>query len=65
MSWNGTNLISSFNGTSYIDTIDASIASQLNQIIRPNINSVSVPTNKILVFPTQLTEAELNALTTI
>ena len=65
MSWNGTNLISSFNGTSYIDTIDASIASQLNQILRPNINSVSVPTNKILVFPTQLTEAELNALTTI
>ena len=65
MSWNGTNLISSFNGTSYINTIDASIASQLNQILRPNINSVSVPTNKILVFPTQLTEAELNALTTI
>ena len=65
MSWNGTNLISSFNGTSYIDTIDASIASQLNQIIRPNVNNVSVATNKILVFPTQLTEAELNALTTI
>jgi len=65
MSWNGTNLITSFNGTSYIDTIDASIASQLNRIQRPNVNSVSVPTNQILVFPTQLTESELNTLTTI
>ena len=65
MSWNETSLITSFNGTSYIDTIDASIASQLNKIQRPNINQVSVTTNQILVFPTQLTEAELNDLTTL
>ena len=65
MSWNGTSLITSFNGTSYINTIDASIASQLNRIQRPNVGNVSIPTNQILVFPTQLTESELNTLTTI
>jgi hypothetical protein len=65
MSWNGTSLITSFNGTSYINTIDASIASQLNRIQRPNVGNVSVPTNQILVFPTQLNESELNTLTTV
>ena len=65
MSWNGTNLITSLNGTSYIDTIDASISSQLDKIARVNPQAISVTTNQILVFPTQLTEAELNDLTTI
>ncbi len=65
MSWNGTNLITSFNGTSYIDTIDASISSQLDKIARVNPTAISVTTNQILVFPTQLTEAELNDLTTL
>jgi hypothetical protein len=65
MSWNGTSLITSLNGTSYVDTIDASIASQLDKIARVNPQAISVTTNQILVFPTQLTEAELNALTTI
>ena len=65
MSWNGTNLITSLNGTSYIDTIDASIASQLDKIARVNPQAISVTTNQILVFTTQLTEAKLNALTTI
>ena len=65
MSWNGTSLITSLNGTSYIDTIDASIASQLDKIARVNPQAISATTNQILVFPTQLTEAELNALTTI
>jgi hypothetical protein len=65
MSWNGTSLITSLNGTSYIDTIDASIASQLDKIARVNPQAISVTTNQILVFPTQLTEAELNDLTTL
>ena len=65
MSWNGTNLITSLNGTSYIDTIDASIASQLDAVKRVNPQAIYVTTNQILVFPTQLTEAELNDLTTL
>ena len=65
MSWNGTNLITSLNGTSYIDTIDAGISSQLDKIARVNPQAISATTNQILVFSTQLTEAELNELTTL
>jgi hypothetical protein len=64
-SWSGTNLITSVNGTSYTNTIDASIAAELNRIVRSNLNSTKIKINKMMLFPTQLTEAELNDLTTI
>ena len=65
MAWNGTNLISSINGISYVDTIDASLASQLDTLKRVNSTTIAVKVNQTLVFPTQLTEAELNDLTTL
>jgi hypothetical protein len=65
MSWNGTSLITSVNGVSYTDTIDGSIAAELSKIDRPNFNGTIFDLNRLLMFPTQLTEAELNALTTL
>ena len=65
ISWNGTSLITSVNGTSYTDTIDGSIAAELNEIESSNWNVTDLELNKMLVFPTQLTEADLNALTTL
>lgn len=65
ISWNGTSLITSVNGTSYTDTIDGSIAAELNEIESANWNVTDLELNQMLVFPTQLTEAELNALTAL
>ena len=65
MSWNGTSLITSVNGVSYTDTIDGSIAAELFKIDRPNFNGTIFDLNQLLMFSTQLTEAELNTLTTL
>ena len=65
ISWNGTSLITSINGVSYTDTIDGSIAAELFKIDRPNFNGTIFDLNQLLMFSTQLTEAELNTLTTL
>jgi hypothetical protein len=64
LAWNGTNLLVSVNGTTTSHTITSSAADG-NNLKRLNSGSVYALVNKILAFPTQLTEAELNDLTTI
>ena len=64
LAWNGTNLLVSVNGTTTSHTITSSAADG-NNLKRLNSGSVYALVNKILAFPTQLTEAELNDLTTL
>ena len=65
LAWNGINLIISVNGSSYTNTISSGIVSNINEIGRANQSSTLLQINKMLLFPTQLTEAELNDLTTL
>lgn len=65
LSWNGTSLITSINGISFDDTIDSSIAPELDKIRRANWTSTKVSTDQILMFDKQLTKEELNELTSI
>jgi len=65
LSWNGTSLITSINGTSFDDTIDSTLASQLDKIRRANWTTTKVSTDQILMFDKQLTKEELNELTSI
>ena len=65
ISWNNTNLLVSVNGTTTTHTITSAASGGVQNLKRLNSSSVLIPMNQILVFPTQLTEAELNDLTTI
>jgi hypothetical protein len=64
LAWNGTNLLVSVNGITTSHTITSSAADG-NNLKRLNSGSVYALVNKILAFPTQLTAAELNDLTTL
>ena len=65
LAWNGINLTTSVNGTSYTNTISSGLVSNINEIGRANQSSTLLQINKMLLFPTQLTESELNDLTTL
>ena len=65
VSWSGNNVIASVNGSHQTATCYDNVAQGLEQIERSNNSGTQVNTRAILLFPNQLSAAELNELTTI
>jgi hypothetical protein len=65
ISWSGNNVIASVNGSHQTATCYDNVAQGLEQIERSNNSGTKVNTRAILLFPNQLSAAELNELTTI
>lgn len=65
MSWNGDKLIISCNGNSFTTSIPPNIALNINRFQRSNNTSTMASPRSILIFDKQLSESELNDLTTI
>ena len=65
VSWSGNNVIASVNGSHQTATCYDNVAQGLEQIERSNNSGTQANTRAILLFPNQLSAAELNELTTI
>jgi len=63
--WNRDVAIMSLNGTSFTTSIHPDIAERLERFNRPNNTTTTVNTRAIMLFPKQLSESELNELTTL
>lgn len=63
--WNRDVAIMSLNGTSFTTSIHPDIAEKLERFNRPNNTTTTVNTRAIMLFPKQLSESELNELTTL
>ena len=65
MSWNRDTIVVSVNGSSLTTSIPSDIAENLNRFQRANNSSTMASPRSILIFDKQLSESELNELTTI
>ncbi len=65
ISWNRDTIVVSVNGSSLTTSIPSDIAENLNRFQRANTNSTMASPRSILIFDKQLSESELNELTTI
>ena len=65
ISWNRDTIIVSANGSSFTTSIPSDIAENLNRFQRANNSSTMTNPRSILIFDKQLSESELNELTTI